>query len=722
VSDNFNSDRLVSTWDSSDTAYTEGDRYAIEVKASAVVQENGATAVKEQSLGYLAWDNDEQAWRLDTDDGRKLYGTGDDNNIGETGDAEETENIVKRNIVCTVDKDTQLESLHLKFVLHKGTGVSVEIKNVLNTITLYVKEDYDAVSGEDTSELVIKNYTSITRIVPTQAVYMSSGRQYAGVASESPVTITQNSAFTVQYITRYVPSAFSKDVKEKLTLNVNETYLWSKSTGVGFTVVEDDSGIQLTAVTDGSMDTYRNRITKENGNYVLRTTKENGDVSTETLENLGTETSPNTYFPKGTTITLVAQIDDCAQTYWYYYCTEDQTGDIPLSEFVQMNEKAESTDTYTLTKASGGRVSSSTSNRITENLIFIVDFANVSLSDDDDVSGRLQLKHSYLNGVETRDIMDYLTEETTTENGVSVTSYKRVSPAVSNLFQVEPTKSGISDFTLDVSSSSDASTDSASSGTVCYEQDVLTAELKITPDKNVMNTQYDEREYAVLLSLEKRDEQSDSGYTAQAFPEGTIFLFDGKQLQTNANNESVIVPVKNAGTHTVQIQTALSGFESGEYRLNAVLYSASEANYYNNLPTTETAQDTFAVVASPTCALSVTAGGTGASRIVSVGESLDITVKASRTAGTSASGAVSDTDSTFRSSDVGVTLYQYQKSTGKYKRVDTATVFDSGASTVTAVSRGANWKPVIRKGAASGTYRLAFTYGDKCEYLDFMVS
>jgi hypothetical protein len=52
------------------------------------------------------------------------------------------------------------------------------------------------------------------------------------------------------------------------------------------------------------------------------------------------------------------------------------------------------------------------------------------------------------------------------------------------------------------------------------------------------------------------------------------------------------------------------------------------------------------------------------------------------------------------------------------------TVFTSKESTISADSDGVQWKPVICEGAASGTYRLEFTYGekgDKKEYLDFIV-
>jgi hypothetical protein len=44
-------------------------------------------------------------------------------------------------------------------------------------------------------------------------------------------------------------------------------------------------------------------------------------------------------------------------------------------------------------------------------------------------------------------------------------------------------------------------------------------------------------------------------------------------------------------------------------------------------------------------------------------------------------------------------------------------VFTETGTTVTQ----SNWTPTISEDAAKGTYRLEFTYGDKTDYLDFIV-
>jgi hypothetical protein len=127
----------------------------------------------------------------------------------------------------------------------------------------------------------------------------------------------------------------------------------------------------------------------------------------------------------------------------------------------------------------------------------------------------------------------------------------------------------------------------------------------------------------------------------------------------------------------------------------------------------------------------VTAGGSGASRIVSDGDSLEIKVKASCISAENADGMASGTISTSNGTVVAVKLYQYQSgsrtatetstSSGTYTPVSIGTVFTDAVSTVPANASGIDWKPVIREGAAPGTYRLEFTIGDKVEYLDFIV-
>jgi hypothetical protein len=380
-------------------------------------------------------------------------------------------------------------------------------------------------------------------------------------------------------------------------------------------------------------------------------------------------------------------------------------------------------ETYTLEKASGNHVAAGTSNRITENLIFVVDFANISLDkNDDSVTGKLQLKHTYTSGSEKRDIMDYVTEETKNETKNDDTqstqyNYKRSNPAISNRFSVDPVKDGIEDFGINVASSSGAGTSSSSGSAVCYEKDTLTAKITIDLDKSVTNTQYDERKYSVLLKLKK-----DGQYVA--FPEGTAFLFQGDYLEANADNTSVSVPVKRSGTYQMQIKTALFGYDYGEYKLEAELYSSSEPHYYNSIDTTHDAKDTFTVVHAPTYALSVTAVGSGASQIVTAGGSLDIIVRASHISGGNSDGTTLGSDSILDES-VAVKLYQYQSgstSSGTYTPVSTDTVFETAVSKVSAnANDGVEWKPVIREGAAPGTYRLEFTIGDKVEYLDFIV-
>jgi hypothetical protein len=42
-------------------------------------------------------------------------------------------------------------------------------------------------------------------------------------------------------------------------------------------------------------------------------------------------------------------------------------------------------------------------------------------------------------------------------------------------------------------------------------------------------------------------------------------------------------------------------------------------------------------------------------------------------------------------------------------------------SDIEALSTGTEWKPKVATNPTTGTYRLEFTYGDKTDYLDFIV-
>jgi hypothetical protein len=367
-----------------------------------------------------------------------------------------------------------------------------------------------------------------------------------------------------------------------------------------------------------------------------------------------------------------------------------------------MNSSQDEKGKYSLESASGNGVSATSTNRITENLIFVIDFANISL--ENEISGKFQLKHSYPVSAsdtseeekEYRDIMEYVTSEKQDDDNVT---YNLFNPVISTGFTVSPDNDGIGKFNMSIDKTS------------YYSKDSIKAEISIVADKDYLNTQYDEREYAVKLTLLKKKNSSDENgstteknkYEAVKFPDGTIFNFNGEKLRATDNNESVIIPVKKVGTYNVEIVTSLIGFELDEYQIQAELYSSSAANYYNSLITTEKDSDEFTVIANPTYAINVTNSG---SSVLQRGDTLNISIQTKAT--------------NVESNTVNVNIYKYEGG-DKYDLLSGLdTVFVTASSSIT-VNETATWTPTISDSAARGTYRLEFKYGDKVEYLDFII-
>lgn len=662
---------------------------------------NPEASAKKDGNGKLVWG----IWRSDGNGGWKFQACkGNENSFKvESEDA-------------LAQIDSNVVNAQLKFTLHKGTGMTTEFRNLPFEIKIAEAKqtDYDrAVTDrsyiqEDSCIRLTTNLNlSAIRLVPTQAAYMGSGRMFAGVSSSSNVNITKTSAFTAQFVTKYIPSAFNtgstNQIKETLTTSYSDTYLLDEN-GVGYTVKDladgtvrvlnvvnsSDPNVKTYDVTK-SGDTYRVSYRGQDGNIL---TKEDGTDKTYSCE--VKKQSSGFTLPKGTMITLLASLDEQNPTYWYYYCTEDTT-DVKLEDFKKMNTS------NTSSSQSGDSVYdtiyTTSSSRVTENMIFVFNFEKVSDSDWNKVSaleGNLQLKHTYNSSVyDSVDIMDYVSAESETSGGTTTISYNREMPRQTDAFKISRDSDGITKFSIE----------NADQSSTYGQKDDMKFRLDITPDTNVTNTQYEEREYAVILKLKDKTSGKEI-----AFPEGTVFHYNGKQLATGKDNKYVIVPVSTVGSHEVEIASKLEGFDVNQYELIAALYSTSEDGYYNSIKVSNNTDDQtsagFTVKADPVYALKVTensasSGDRKKNHFISAGETFKFEVKAK---GGESNDAVS------------IGLYQYNN--GKYKKVTLSTILEDNAILKTGTG---NWTPKVQEGASKGTYRLEFTYHDKTEYWDFMV-
>lgn len=695
----FAKERWQDSWN--ETQMQDMDAYAIEVQ----MVPRGKGTQESKSLGYLAYgtegasDGKTKGWYIKQDNNASLAGTGDSNQTNQ-----ET---LKKNDVFEVTEG--MTGLELKFILHKGSSVTVEIKNVpiileFDVLGETTNGEYQTGNGGENAHVKIQTYTSITRIVPSQAIYMSGGRMYAGVSSDMQPSITGNSAFTAQVITKYVPSAFNSTgskVKEVLTASYDEIYLIDEQRGIGFTVRETENGIDLIYATEGNKEDYE--ITKDVGGAYKVTYKEKNETgaSGQTSNELKTISANqgSFIFPKGTKITLVAQMDDFTPTYWYYYVTEENKKDISLQDFKKMNTVSSTNNQYSFENASEGKITCSSSNRVTENLTFVFDFSEVEKSVATEaekvLSGSILLRHQATIGSYTNvDIMDFVSKSTTTgTDGNPVVQYSRETPKISEPFKVSQDETGIKEFTIQPTSQE------------YYEKDTYEFQIDIQEDETWMNTQYEEREYAVVLELV---ETTGNGSTEQVkkFPEGTTFWYQGNRISAGQENSSVIIPVKEEGKHLVTVQTELQGFTTGENKIRASLYSSSVASYYNSISTSQKAEAVFHVIKTPEIALSVSGSGNTENTLLQPGESIQL--------------AVSSTGQIKSQQKVIVTVYQYQKSTKNYRKMQLDQIFET--PTAELEFGDAIWKTRIKEQAEPGTYRLEFQYGDKTEYWDFIIS
>ena len=710
----------------------DSEKFTVEVNLVANKRQNGSIVKEETQIGYLGYettDGTPEGIAVKDSDGKMVWGIWRKDATVANGYCFQACK-GKGNSFQVSDGDAlafvgaDVVNAQLVFTLHKGTGMTTEFRNLPFELKIAEagKAEYDeavktsAYIQEDSCIRLTTNLNlSAIRLVPTQAAYMASGRMFAGVSSSSEVSITKTSAFTAQFVTKYIPSAFNtgsqNQITETLVTGYDDIYLLDDE-GVGYTIEENVDGIKVLNIvnsSDPNVKTYE--ITKTaDGSYQVSYKDSDGSVMTddggkERTYTCKAETRSSGFtLPRGTVITLLASLDENTPTYWYYYCT-DPIKQVSLGDFSRMN------DAVSGSKASVyDTIFTTSSSRVTENMIFVFDFSNVASEDwgtgTEEQSGNMMLRHTYKGGTYAADIMDYVSSESETADGVTTVSYSREMPKNTEKFRISADSDGVTEFDL---TNADAST-------VYGQQDPMKFVLNITPDTNVTNTQYEEREYAVILKLRKQDG------TEIPFPEGTVFTYKGKRLAAGMNNQYVIVPVETVGSHEVQIQAELEKFAAGSYQLTAALYSTSEEGYYNSIPVGSNSGDhttaDFTVKEDPVYALKVmeqsaTAGEAGAAvrtknHLATAGESFAFAVQA--TGG-------EDTD------QISVKLYRYDRSGKNYIPVELEQVFTAAtAPQLTTTGQGSQtWMPEVTAGAAAGTYRLEFDYHDRTEYWDFIV-
>ena len=719
-------------WTGSDTD-KGSDKISVEVTMVTNRKEGSSIQTVETPIGYLGYQTEnasDPAATASKNDGKLVWGiwrsTGENSwkfqaavNSGDNNSFQ----VSSGDALAQVGSD--VVNAQLKFTLHKGSAMTTEFRNLPFEMKIAEVDtkDYDTAIKDSSyiqDDACVRLSTNLNlsaiRLVPTQAAYMGSGKMFAGVSSSSTVNITKKSSFTAQFVTKYIPSAFNTSstnrITEMLETGYTDIYLLDPN-GVGYTITDDNGTINIKNVTntsDPNVKTYEISKTSD-GVYQVTYKDFNNKVMVDDSGNPKTYTckaeirSSGFTLPKGTMITLLASLDESNPTYWYYYCTA-ATSNVDLSAFKKMNTSND------VASANIGSVydviSTTSSSRVTENMIFVFDFEQVTDADWNNNNsqmdqGQVALKHTYNGSTYTSDIMDYVSSEKQEDGDVQ---YTREMPKSTETFTIHSDSDGITEFEV-------TNADNAAS----YQQkDQMKFKMNITPDTSVSNTQYEERQYAVILKLKQVNAEGSSVY--KAFPEGTVFTYNGENLPAGKDNAYVIVPVETAGSHEVEIASDLYGFDAGGYELEAQLYSTSVDGYYNSIQVTkkENAADVYCVdsaafwiTADPQYALkaeetSKTDQTRDKNHLVKAGDTFafNLTAMVDGEAGT-------DT--------VDVQVYQYN---GKsYDKIAWNAVFNGEQSIQAGIDQ--KWHPTVSENAAKGVYRLAFTWHDKTEYWDFMV-
>ena len=693
---------LKNTWTDTDDEKAS-DKIAIEVQLLTNEKSGSSITTNSQNIGFIGYETTDG-----TPNGNALTDSSDNRTWGiwrETSD-----NTWKFQACSGVDNDksfpvTAGDSLaalnenvvgaQLKFILHKGTGMTSEFRNLPFTMQIaeIPENDYNnAVNGGShsiqTDSCILLNTAlnvSAVRLVPSQAAYLGAGKLYGGVSADAYVNVTDESAFTMQFVTKYIPSAFGSgaaaSITETLQTAYDVIYLLDEN-GVGYTLDPKDGTMTPKHVTNQNDNTVQGySIAENNGSYTVsyldsdRNVLQNEDGSKRTYSCKATHQTSGFTLPQGTTITLLVSVDESEPSYWYYYC-EEATPAVELKDFVPMNQDDNANQSVY------DELRSNSSSRITENMIFILDFSNVAESDwPAIVDGTAILAHTYKSNGADVDIMDFVSEEKK-EDGTP--TYAREVPKATNKFTINRVTDGISKFTL----TKDDKTD---------DEGRMYFDLAITPNNVTTNTRYEERQYAVILELK------DSSGNPIAFPEGTEFVYNGETLPLGAGNKYVIVPVETVNTHTVSMRTTLVDLPAGDYQLHGELYSTSARGYYNSLCIKhdgDTNDAAFTVAAKPSYSLQVTeTSGKSQNHLAAPGSQFTFTLETK-----------SGTDP--------VTVELYQMNDADYRKIDLGTVFTEAAGTIS----GSEWTPTIADTAPAGTYRLAFTYYDRTEYWDFILT
>ncbi len=518
---------------------------AIETGSYDLVSKNTGLVNQEIALEFVIGNN---SWFLDYVDGNWTFG----NLSGANDNSDE----IRSNILATnVNIDDKNSLVYV--ILHKSIDVNAEVTNMQFEVELLKYMDDpnktdNIVTFDGTSKLHFNVSFSIVRLVPVQNSYYGPYENFAGLGTSQNISITTGSAFTFEYQTRYIPSAFPSGTGQMV---------WALST-ITYSYYIDSLGNYMTLDEAGNVITISNTLTLDPNetSKILVNKAANGTYSYEHNGKIVTfeqQTVAQSYIiPEGTKIIMIDLTIANKPNYYYFICYED-TSYINLQDFMVMGTttKLKDSDTPEYMK----QFLSGVSSRVTERLVFTFDLENVEFEGNDNFKSTISLKHNYVKDESYVDIMDYVKSETNFDNTTYTRSYPKTIDFEINVNQSEK---GIEIFTINFEQDE------------YYEDENAKIILNLVSDDYWTNTNLIEGKVGIKI---------ESIISGGKLPDGIEFVCYGNSYFAKHKNEYVIIPIDSFGEVEIYVKNILGTIKTTtKAEFIASLVILPDTQYTNN--------------------------------------------------------------------------------------------------------------------------------------------
>ncbi len=652
------------------------------------------------TLGFLTYDSVNDSWGLEAtkNSGTVTY-------YGYNGIT--SERINNKLIALPVDRLND----RISIILHKSEDVNAEFSGMSFIMEMDITDgDYNPIiSGA--SNLVFRVTVNIIRFVPEQNMYAAPDKLYSGVGVSQDIYLTGSSSFTVEYQTRYIPGAFPR-VTDPATGLYSKQMHWLLSTkGFSYYFNETD-GFFLTVDADGQIINMSTSLKTANelrdpGSDAKYTVFKEGDSylyyrdgSSEKCELIPKHTSKTSSLPAGTKITMIDMTDPSNPEYYYYICPAECT-EIDLLSFyllntnVQIGRLEDSKHPAFMKEYYRGETV-----RFNERLIFIFNFDSVDwesnghLTSDFSFDGQLFLHHKY----SELDIMDYAI---TKNEGATVTRTRVYPHCV--LYMINDRKNGIDEtkWSATVVPPNEEKRD------YVFRLESFALEVGFAETIDWVNTLFHEQEYSVMIELL---DGNGTGAQPLQMPAGISFTCGNRTFYPGLGGSYAVIAMPEVGDRSITVNNLLYALtDSDTVYFRITLYSAPDGKFYNTDAGVLQKVISFGVKDNPTYSLKAET----ADPLIAPGQSFSYTVLAELIAEAGGEGFA-------RYATVSL---ESKTADGSYASAGLSEVFASISNAPSYVPQSTPHQAslTVREAAAPGTYRLVFAFGDRVEYLYFVI-